>query len=229
MKADNYFESNAIPVIEESLIDNSIKSSILETDISVVESPYNYAPPSEVMNTHFYSDDIEVKIKAQVFAGNDPLLQFQDKNIPKYDQYRTIHNAEITNKLYEEIKAEIPIEFVDNMLDYASQFEDIKDDVMTGIGYMKYDINLDGVQDYLVTACMSHDGIMFSCYLSKIYLDNADGTYKDISWGSSSLSFVGNYILSTSTNGLKDFKVLCNGNYPIITYAGDDSYTPAKC
>ena len=188
-----------------------------ETDIEYSEYVYN--PPQEVLDTHFYSDDIEAEISF-IWIGHDPGKLWYEES--PYTANMT--DEEYTDILHNEFKETLPDEIVDDMLLYASETEWSKNCAVVGMGYMLYDMNNDGHEDYITAESISSDGYT-AAYLYKIYISYGNGSYKSIKW-SCFKEYNAPHILKSQTNDLKDIMILHNSNYPIITYNSDDSYTP---
>ena len=193
------------------------------SDFATIVYNYKYQPPQEVLNTCFYCDNIETKIKLK-WIGHDPAgyWYMEDKSYCV-----DVNNDEYINFLYTKCKEILPNEIVDDMFLYKLETEWSKDLTIVGMGYMLFDLNDDGYEDYIIAEGVSGDGYMTS-YLYKMYICSDKDIYIPVKWSCLKQFNDIQYILKTKTNGLRDIMVLHNANYPVITYEGGDSYTPCE-
>lgn len=200
-------------------------NSVLErifADTEKTVGKYNYQPPQEVIDTHFYCDDIETEIELQNALSKDFSKDFELVDI--------FNDPEVEKKLYNAFAENLPQEIVDNMThniqspDWLSGYE-MK---IYAMSYMKYDFNSDGVEDYFVTASLvdkndaeNYMYMMTSCGFDRMYISEDSG-FRPITIPLLSDSI--NSILSTKTNGLKDLLAFCNSNAPSLKYDGVFAY-----
>ncbi|MDE6594692.1 MAG: hypothetical protein K2K44_01625 [Oscillospiraceae bacterium] len=175
---------------------------------------YEYQPPQEVLDVHFYSDDIETEIKWEGILTKD----MKDKVDWDYIS---------TDDMPEFIIEDILKYGLENSI-YFKEYGDDHGEPSHGFSYMMYDMNDDGLDDYIVKCDVGYIWIPDGESFYKIYLTNEDGSYTPIVWDCIEIFHPTQYILKTKTNGLRDIMVLHNSNYPIITYDGGDSYTICK-
>ena len=166
-----------------------------ETETEIEYGEYVYSPPQEVLDTHFYCDDIEAKIEWEHF-DDPPEFIFED--MAEY----SLKNSY-----------------------YAKDFMEEYGEPDFGMRYMLYDMNDDGIDDYIVRGGRNYIWIPDYESFYKVYLSQEDGGYVPVAWDCLEKFNNIQYILKTKTNGLRDMMVLQNANYPIITYDGGDSYT----
>ncbi|MBD5140866.1 MAG: hypothetical protein HDT25_05565 [Ruminococcus sp.] len=190
---------------------------------------YEYQPPQEVLDAHFYSDDIDRKIEYSIFEGYDPGGQIclEYENPMDYWAYDIVQDEKLTAELHEIIKKKFPEFIAEDMLENSIGSDDEEWSLtVVGLGCMMFDINGDGAEDYLMSALYTHDGAAIgNGHVNKIYLTEGE-SFRPIVWDDP--IYGDEFILKTSTNGLRDIMVLHNSNYPIITYDGGDSYTNYK-
>lgn len=218
----------SIPVTAEiSAVTSTIITSaeVIEiSDSTTKHNGYRFQLPKEIIDTYFYSNDIETKIDLK-WIGHDPAGYWYmgDESYCIVD----VSDNEYTNFLYTECNESLPNEIVDDMFQYKLETEWSKNLTIVGMGYMLFDLNDDGYDDYIIAEGVSGDGYMTS-YLYKIYIYSDKGIYIPIKWSCLKQFNDIQYILKTKTNGLHDIMVLYNANYPVITYEGGDSYTPCE-
>lgn len=193
------------------------------SEFTVEKSNFKYQPPQEIINTHFYCDDIETKIDLK-WIGQDP-SGYWNKGNESY--FIDVSDNEYANLLYAECNEILPNIIVDDMFLYKLENDWSKDLTIAGMGYMLFDLNDDGYEDYIIAEGMSSGGYITS-YLYKMYIYSDKGIYMPVKWSCLKQFNDIQYILKTKTNGLRDIMILHNANYPIITYEGGDSYTPCK-
>lgn len=205
------------------------REQITETASQTAETEYGryeYQPPQEVLNTHFYSDDIDRKIEYSIFEGYDPggMICLEHEDPMEYSAYDIVGDEKLTAELHEIIKKKFPEFITEDMLENSIGSDDDEWSLtIVGLGCMMFDINGDGTEDYLMSASYTVDGAAIgNGYANKIYLTEGEG-FRPIIWNST--IYGNNFILKTSTNGLRDIQVLHNSNYPIITYDGSSRYT----
>ena len=218
----------SIPVTAEiSAVTSTIITSaeVIEiSDSTTKHNGYRFQLPKEIIDTYFDSNDIETKIDLK-WIGHDPAGYWYmgDESYCIVD----VSDNEYTNFLYTECNESLPNEIVDDMFQYKLETEWSKNLTIVGMGYMLFDLNDDGYDDYIIAEGVSGDGYMTS-YLYKIYIYSDKGIYIPIKWSCLKQFNDIQYILKTKTNGLHDIMVLYNANYPVITYEGGDSYTPCE-
>lgn len=201
-------------------VSSSINSSIMKS-----VNNYKYQLPECCKKLKWYSDDIITKITFNDYTPEDY----------KADEFSNFLKPDCRQKLLNAFYKKFPKEIVDDMdksiIPTYNSYECYKNDPkistykIVTIGSMCYDMNSDGIDDYIIRAWVSDNGDLeqFGSYLYGVYLANGNGKYKPIKWN----SYINSYILSTSTNGVKDLMVLCNSNNPIIQYDGKNSYSKA--
>ena len=199
-------EIDATPIIAEKEITTETTT---ETDIEYGE--YVYSPPQEVLDTHFYCDDIDKKIEWEIVLNEDEKGKFEGDYISTDDMPEFIvedmKDYSLKNSYYAERHSE----------EYGEPY--------FGMRYMLYDMNDDGIDDYIVRAVRSYIWNPDYEFFYKVYITQEDGSYIPVAWDCLEKFNNIQYILKTKTNGLRDMMVLQNSNYPIITYDGGDSYT----
>ena len=232
-KAEMPIELNCLPHSSENITITTTLLNIPNTQIILSEEKtiassldnsikkYEYSPPQEVLKTHFYIDDIETKIMLQDASSED----FNILNI--------FSNPEVEKAMYKAFAKNLPTEIVDDMTqniqfpDWLSDF-DLK---ITSMGYMKFDFNSDGREDYYVVANLN-DKSEVECKLytqtfysfDRIYISE-DSSFVPITIPSFDDTQNGVHsILSTETNGLKDLLAFCNSNAPTLKYDGVSAY-----
>lgn len=171
---------------------------------------YEYQPPSEVLGTYFYSDDIEAEIKWESILTEDMKDKADGDHIS-------------TDDMPEFIIEDILKYSLENS-EYAKIHSDKYGEPSHGFGYMMYDMNGDGLDDYIVKCGVRYiwnpDGESFY----KIYLTGEDGSYTPIIWDCVEQFHPTQYILKTKTNGIKDILVFTNSNEPALKYDGVSAY-----
>lgn len=206
----------------ELLLENTEKGQVITSS-----KKYKYQPPKEVMNTQFYSKDIEKEI---VF----------DEYTPEFYAYMNFYDKGYRELLLEDFYKHYPKEIVDDLNvsiiskienSYADSYNEKEkiDCKIIRIGCMMYDMNFDGTEDYVIDAWVSENGddYYFGFDLCKIYLVVENSAYKSIDWENNKLS-PHKYILSSQTNGLKNLLILTNGNKPESTYDGKSRYIDSE-
>lgn len=196
----------------------TVTEKTAETCIEYGEYVYN--PPQEVLDTHFYCDDIEAKIDCQNVLDGD----FEIGDI--------WNDPEAEKALYEALTKNLPAEIVDNVTQNLP-FPYYSDDFLSKYNYkvdeifsMKYDFNSDGIDDYFLNVSLKEGAEFFMSenFFERIFLYDS-GSYVPVEVPSLESSRSGClYILSTETNGLKDIFVYHNSNTPTIKYDGVSAY-----
>lgn len=190
-------------------------ASIAETTSQAAQTEteydeYEYQPPREVLDTRFYSDDIEAEIKWESILTED----MKDKVDWDY-----ISTDDMPEFIIEDI-----LKYGLENSEYAKVYSDKYGEPSHGFGYMMYDMNSDGLDDYIVKCGVRYiwntDGESFY----KIYLTGEDGSYTPIIWDCVEQFRPTQYILKTKTNGLKDIFVFTNSNEPALKYDGVSAY-----
>ncbi len=204
--------------------------SSFEEDTTVFSSnsstkTYEYSPPQEVLNTHFYIDDVEAEIKLQSALSEDFRRDFEILDI--------FYDSEVEKELHKAFEQNLPHEIVYDMIQYPQFPEDMENDniKITSIDYMKYDFNSDGRDDYYVVANLDdknevenlmHMRTFYS--FRRVYITN-ESSFIPIKIPNFSDNRNGIHsILSTETNGVKDLLVFCNSNAPSLKYDGISAY-----
>ena len=222
----NISSSKGLLITETSELSENIISASSGTNVSDDALnqgiKYSYQLPSEVLNTHFYTDDIEVEVIYKEIDTNGINLFENDNN---------------EQKIYLIFKQELPSEIVENvvghipLVNYDTSSEKYK---VVGLSYMNYDFNDDGTEDYLVKASIankdSYEYLLSTAFYSfeRIFLTSEIGyTVIDLPAFNDSRNCC-KFVLSTMTNGLNDIFVFCNSNSPILSYDGISGYTGAK-
>lgn len=188
------------------------ETTAVQTEAEQVD--FEYQPPREVLNTHFYSDDIEAEIKWESILTED---------LKEQVDWDYISTADMPEFIIEDI-----LKYSLENSEYVRKYADDHGEPSHGFGYMMYDMNDDGADDYIVKCGVGYIWIPDGEEFYKIYLTNEDGSYTPITWDCVEEFHPTQYILKTKTNGLKDIMVLHNSNHPIITYDGGDTYTPCE-
>lgn len=149
----------------ELVLSNESKTTSEETTTTVSEvtedseaetgyGEYVYTPPREVLDTHFYCDDIEAEIVCQNVLGDD------------FDIGDIWNDPEAEKALYEALTKNLPAEIVDNVMqNYQSPYDSEKYSdkyKVDEIFYMKYDIDSDGEDDYYLNVSLK-EGADFLC------------------------------------------------------------------
>lgn len=189
------------------------ETTAVQTEAEQVD--YEYQPPQEVLNTHFYSDDIEAKIECE------PILD---------DDYRDVFNdEEAINEVYSAIAAILPQEIVDNIYNniQITPFEGLPEHYrIKNVSYMKYDLNSDGTDDYYLYVDITDEvmNVMGNFHFERVFIADGDG-FKPINIPSFNDGRTScRYILSTRTNGVKDIFAFHNSQKPSFEYDGVSAY-----
>lgn len=174
---------------------------------------FEYQPPQEVLDTHFYSDDIEAKIECE------PILD---------DDFRDVFNdEEAINEVYSAISEILPQEIVDNIYNNIQPFEGLPEYYrIKNVSYMKYDLNSDGTDDYYLYVEITDEvmGVMGIFHFERVFIADGD-SFKPINIPSFNDSrTICYYILSTQTNGVKDIFAFHNSNAPSLKYDSVSAY-----
>lgn len=207
-------------------------SQVTEEETSAVQTEaeygyYEYQPPHEVLDAHFYSDDIETEIQLKSALSEDFSKDFELLDI--------FNDPKIEKKLYNAFAENLPQEIIDDMT-LNIQFPDWLNEMdmelkITSMGYMKYDFNSDGSEDYYVGAILNDKSeVENSLYIQTFY--SFDRIYISEDSGFMPITIPSfddtrnsvNSILSTETNGLKDLLAFCNSNAPSLKYDGVSAY-----
>ncbi len=201
---------------------------IVSSDIDVSDDTqnqgikYSYQLPSEVLNTRFYTDDIEVEIIYKEIDTNEINFFENDNNEQKV---HWLFKQELPSEIVENVAGNIPL------VGYDTSSEKYK---VVGLSYMNYDFNHDGTEDYLIKASIankdSYEYLLSTSFYSfeRIFLTNETGyTVIDIPVFNDSRNCC-KFVLSTKTNGLNDIFVFCNSNFPALSYDGIFGYTGTK-
>ena len=188
------------------------KTTATQTEAEQID--FEYQPPQEVLDAHFYSDDIETEIKWEGILTEDLKEQVDWDYI-------------LIDDMPEFIIEDILEYSLENSV-YFKEHGDNHGEPSHGFRYMMYDMNDDGLDDYIVRCGVGYIWIPDGESFYKIYLTNEDGSYTPITWDCVEEFHRTQYILKTKTNGVKDIMVLHNKNCPIITYEGDGTYTPCE-
>lgn len=192
------------------------ETTAVQTEAEQVD--YEYQPPQEVLDAHFYSDDIEAKFECE------PILD---------DERRDVFNdQEAINEVYSAIAAILPQEIVDNIYNNIQihPFEGLPEHYrIKNVSYMKYDINSDGTDDYYLYVDVTDEvmGVMGNLHFERVFIADGD-SFKPInipSFNDGRTSCY--YFLSTQTNGVKDIFAFHNSNAPSLKYDGVSAYDGA--
>lgn len=186
-----------------------------------VYGDFEYQPPQEVIDTHFYCDDVETKIMVQNASNED------------FDIFDIFNDPEVEKAMHKSFAENLPQEVVDDMTQNI-QFPDWLSDMnlkITAMGYMKYDFNSDGKEDYYVVANLD-DKSEVEGYLYMQTFYSFDRIYISEDSGFVSITIPSfedtrnsvHSILSTETNGMKDLLAFCNSNAPSLKYDGVSAY-----
>ncbi len=225
--SDTVGTTAALATVTETTAEHTANTTVSLATATEASAPvteygdYKYDPPQEVLNTHFYSDDIETKIMLQNASNED------------FDILDIFKDPEVEKELHKAFAENLPQEIVDDMTqnmqipDWLSDYN-LK---ITSMGYMKYDFNSDGRDDYYVVADLDdknevenlmHMRTFYS--FRRVYITNESSfipikipSFDDTRNGVHS-------ILSTETNGLKDLLAFCNSNSPSLKYDGVSAY-----
>lgn len=203
---------------EETTTTVSEVTEASKTEAETGYGEYVYTPPREVLDTHFYCDDIEAKIVCQNVLEDD------------FDIGDIWNDPEAEKALYEALTKNLPAEIVDNVMqNYQSPYDSEKYSdkyKVDEIFYMKYDIDSDGEDDYYLNVSLKEgaDFFMSEDHFERIFIsDSGSFVPVEIPWlESTRLSCL--YFLSTKTNVLKDIFVYHNSNTPSMKYDGISAY-----
>lgn len=207
-----------------SSLKNDIETSQLNSAITTkLALNFNYQIPPKCKEVKWFSEDIIAKIEFEYYTPT-----FYDRNKFDDDGYR--------NLLLEDFYKHYPREIVDNLnneiIPYIeNNFSDLYDNEereackIVRIGCMKYDMNFDGENDYIINAWVSDNGAesQFGFDLFRVYIKIDNGNYKSIRWETHPYDNYC-YILSTETNGVRDLMLKTNSNNPVSKYDGKDKY-----
>ena len=217
-------EANTSVTYETAIIFNITENTTIQSDINSSDIEYSYQPPNEVLNTYFYTDDIETEIILKEIDTKG-INFFEGNNDQKiYSLYKQELPDEIVEKI---IESSVPQEY----FEFYNQ-DDVK---VVGLSYMKYDLNKDNKEDYFVRCIFSSENDYMYLQLSrmlgsveKIFIADGSG-YKEIDMPELH-SKCAEYqaILSTTSNGFNDIFVFINSNSPVLSYDGKSKYTGAK-
>lgn len=195
-----------------SSTDINILSSDKEENVSITNSimedniniKYNYNLPECCKKSTWYTDNIIQEIDYKYHRNDSTIHQYLDDFI------------------------------ISDMTEYMQANELYNGDAyISWFGIMQYDLNNDGLNDYLVQIQVVPEGyyseepnspMNWKAY--KAYLYNTDNIFIAIS-REAFVERVPEYILSTKTNKLNDLMVLSHGNI-VIKYDGVNSYSKAE-
>lgn len=207
------------PTIENVVGEDTSNSKTTVTREEIItgfqntEINYKYQLPEELKNLTWNTDKIVTKIDYDYFRNDENIYN----NIPKEIVAKT-ENYVMTG------------DFEIHGISEVSDNEHI-----AWFGVMKYDMNSDGVLDYLIIGQVMRDEYIsdkpggiehWNVYM--LYITQNDGTYKAIK-RDAFVDRANEYILDTQTNGINDLMVLSlciiEDNDIVIKYNGEDSYS----
>lgn len=209
------------PFKETEVTQNFDESVSSETSDKAIN--YKYQPTDSIKSVSWYHDEIIKAVSYDVYTNNEILPETTDNELLKsfYDI--------LPQKMVDEVI------LVCNRNSKGNPFRKDTDKVWD-MSYMKFDLNSDGTEDYLLnmrvgTPDFSNEGALIDSIrlfynVYKAVLMKPDGTFKviDIPLNIDLYVNVPWYLLSSETNGLKDILVAENGNNPVLHYDGNIIY-----
>jgi hypothetical protein len=201
-------EVDSVTTIQSTITPTTTTEIITKNEPpSVSLTEFEYQPPESVKDIIWYSDYKEFEILYTFYPNDDTITN----NIPK--------------------------EIVDKLSEYVTDNAYISTDLILFYGVTTFDMNSDGVNDYLVTARTGNeyfldftDPYSFQAWsYSAVFLKSATG-YDFIPRATTKFNTSRSYkndgfVMSTKTNGLRDiFIEIFEGT--VITYNGESIYQP---
>lgn len=187
----------------------------LAPENSVIDTSYRYAPPSEVLNTRFYSKDIITQLEFETHTVDYNWEKVEDEAYRDecVKQYYSYYPKEIVNDIYTRGNG--------SLFDCT-----IKEDgaYIVSMGDMRYDLNGDGVLDYIIEAVATTCGPSGEWDVYRAYITQKDGSFKAVHIPTYLRNHPAYYLLSSKTNGLNDLLITRNGNEPAAFFNGKNEY-----
>lgn len=178
------------------------EASASETVTEKEQSEYVYAPPPAALDVEFARDNIVCSVDYQYYPNNE--------------------TAELPEYIFADINS-----YAD---EYISNFK--YDCSLDRIGVYMFDINSDGLDDYIVIGEIANGGFSLYPYtIERLYIQDGNGGFINVvdfpaSGGQGGTLY--DNILSTKTNGYNDFMGYYNKSIVLISFDGNSTYSETE-
>lgn len=168
--------------------------------VSEAAAEYKYAPPAAAFDVEFARDNIICRVDYQYYPNDETA------DLPEY--------------IFSDINS------------YANEFiSNAEDDyTLERIGVYMFDINSDGIDDYIVIGEIEKNEPYYPYIIEKLYIQNGNGGFNVVdfpaSCGKDALLY--DRILSTKTNGYSDFIGSSHNGILLISFDGNNTYSEAE-
>ena len=179
------------------------ETSASETNADKEQSEYTYSPPEAAFDVEFARDNIICRVDYQYYPNDE--------------------TAELPEYIFADINSYAD-EYISN-LKYDCSLE--------RIGVYTFDINSDGLDDYIVIGEITNGGFSFYPYtIERLYIQDGNGGFNVVDFPASGgkIGTLYDNILSTKTNGYNDFMGYYNENESIvlISFDGNSTYSETE-
>lgn len=178
------------------------ETSADETVTDKEQSEYSYSPPAAALDVEFARDNIICRVNYQYYPNDE--------------------TAELPEYIFFDINS-----YADEYISTAKY-----ESIMECIGVYMFDINSDGLDDYIVIGEIEETeaGYPYIPYIiEKLYIQDGNGGFQAVDFPASSPKYdMADYILSTKTNGYNDFIGSFHDGIVLISFDGNGTYSKSE-
>lgn len=166
---------------------------------------YSYSPPDAALDVEFARDNIICRVE--------------------YKDYPNDKTAELPEYIFSDMNNYAQKVIAENDILNKNSF------VLEGIGVYMFDINSDGLDDYIVIGeIVENESMFYQPYIiEKLYIQDGNNGFQAIDFPASTAKYgIKDYILSTKTNGYNDFIGISVNGFFTAVYDGNSTYSEAE-